>query len=135
VSSASDQEDSAMTKKKVRRVQRAEDEPLSFEQALAKLEQTLTRLEDGQLGLDESLVQYEAAVRYLKTCYRQLERAERRIELLTGVDEQGVERTEPFEDADLTLEQKQASRSRRRSHPGPAEDAPPGGMDDSGTLF
>ena len=78
-----------MAKKKVKRTADPDAEPLSFEQALARLERIVAQLEEGQLGLDDSLAQYEQGIKYLKQCYRQLERAERKIELLAGVDEQG----------------------------------------------
>ena len=78
-----------MAKKKVKRSAQSEAEPLSFEQALARLEQAVGRLEDGQLGLDESLAQYEQGIKYLKQCYRQLESAQRKIELLAGIDQEG----------------------------------------------
>ena len=124
-----------MAKKKVKRSEKAELEPLSFEQAFEKLEQTVTRLEDGQLGLDESLSQYEQGIKYLKQCYRQLGRAERKIELLSGIDENGQVRAELFDESEMSLEQKQASRSRRRSRSaGPSEGEEPG-MDEGGTLF
>ena len=42
------------------------------------------------MGLSESLAQYETGIGYLKYCYGQLREAERRIELLSGVDEDGV---------------------------------------------
>jgi len=90
-------------------------EKLTFEQALEKLEQVVVRLEDGQLGLDESLAEYERGTLVLRQCYGQLERAERRIELLTGVDAEGNAVTQPFDEAGMSLEEKQQSRSRRRS--------------------
>ena len=56
----------------------------SFEDSLAALEQVVHDLEDGNLGLTQSLDRYETGVKHLKRCYRLLESAERRIELLTG---------------------------------------------------
>jgi exodeoxyribonuclease VII small subunit len=70
----------------------------SFEQALAALEQIVHDLEEGRLGVAESLARYEEGVKLLKQCHGLLERAERRIELLTGVDESGNALTEPFDD-------------------------------------
>jgi exodeoxyribonuclease VII small subunit len=91
------------------------EEPTSFEESLEKLEQVVRQLEDGQLGLSESLAQYEEGVRHLKHCHRALAAAERKIELLTAVDEAGNAKTEPFGDEDLAAEQKTKSRSSRRS--------------------
>ncbi len=64
-------------------------ESISFEQALSRLEQVVQRLEDGELGLADALAEYEQGVRMLRQCYGLLEKAERRIELLTGVDAEG----------------------------------------------
>lgn len=68
----------------------------SFEDSLAALEAAVHDLEDGQLGLSESLERYEQSVRHLKRCYQLLEAAEHKIELLTGVSEDGTPSTEPF---------------------------------------
>ena len=90
----------------------------SFEEALAELEAIVHELEDGQTGLAESLARYEHGVRLLKQCYGLLERAERRIELLTGIDAEGNPLTEPFDDqATMSLEEKAQARSKRRSGP------------------
>ena len=62
---------------------------LTFEDALAQLEAMVRDLEDGQIGLEESLMKYEQAVRILQQCHGKLQEAEQRIQLLTGVDEEG----------------------------------------------
>ena len=124
-----------MGKKKANRGEQSDSEPLSFEQALAKLEKSVARLEDGQLGLDESLAEYERGIHYLKQCSRQLEQAQRKIELLAGIDENGEVRTAPFDESALSLEEKQASRGRRRSHTARGEEDKQGGLDESGALF
>jgi len=101
---------------------------LSFEQALASLELVIRDLEDGRLGLNESLGRYEEGVRLLKHCHETLNQAERKILLLTGLDENGQALTEPFQDEAMTLEQKKDHRSRRRSgsmSSGPAERSTP----------
>tara|TARA_B100000686_G_scaffold320776_1_gene372795 strand:+ start:239 stop:568 length:330 start_codon:yes stop_codon:yes gene_type:complete len=90
-------------------------EELTFEQALESLEEIVAQLENGQLGLSESLECYQQGVGLLKHCHEALAGAERKIELLTGVDADGNPVTEEFEDEATTLEEKQASRSRRRS--------------------
>ena len=101
-----------------------QQEKLTFEQALEGLEQVVSQLENGQLGLSESLECYQQGVGLLKHCH---ESAERKIELLTGVDAEGNAVTEPFADEETTLEEKQATRSTRRS----AEED----VDESGDLF
>jgi exodeoxyribonuclease VII small subunit len=85
---------------------------------MARLEEIVAQLEEGQLGLSESLARYEEGVQHLKQCHEALQRAERRIQLLTGVDEEGNPVTEPFDDEALTLEEKQQSRPQRRSSGG-----------------
>ena len=91
------------------------EEPISFEAALEKLEQVVRQLEDGQLGLSESLARYEEGVRHLKHCHQALTAAERKIELLTSIDEAGHAQTTPFEDEESAGEPKHKAGSRRRS--------------------
>ena len=100
---------------------------LTFEQALASLEEVIRDLEGGRLELTDSLGRYEEGIRLLKYCHVTLNLAERKILLLTGVDSQGVATTEPFEDQALSLEEKKSSRARRRTRGG----AQPG-MDGAG---
>ena len=96
----------------------ASEEPATtFEESLAKLERSVRQLEEGKLGLSESLQCYEEGVQQLKQCYRDLESTERKIELLAGVDAEGKPVTEPFDEREMTLDEKAASRSQRRSRP------------------
>ncbi len=110
------------------------DESPTFERSLAELETIVRQLEDGEVGLAEALGRYEQGVKLLKQCYQWLERAERKIELLTGVDSQGNPITQPFDDtASADLEQKAQARSKRRTARGtkPVEDSEreePGGL-------
>lgn len=92
-----------------------ETSPLSLEEALERLETIVRRLEEGQPTLEESLAQYEEGVRLLRHCYQLLENAERRIQLLSGVDAQGNPILKPFEDRPLSLEEKAQSRDLRRT--------------------
>lgn len=71
----------------------------TFEQALAKLEGIVHDLEEGDLGLNEALARYEQGVRLLRQSYDLLEGAERRIELLSGIDADGNPITRPFDDS------------------------------------
>jgi len=88
---------------------------LTLEEALSRLEAIVRRLEEGQPSLDESLTQYEEGVRLLRHCYQLLEKAERRIELLAGLDAQGNPVLQPFDDRPMTLEEKAQSRDLRRT--------------------
>lgn len=87
----------------------------SFEESLAELQRIVNELEQGDLGLTDSLSRYEEGIRRLKVCYQQLESAERRMELLRRMDEDGRLVTEPFDDAQMTLEEKASARGARRS--------------------
>ena len=103
-------------------------EPLSFEQALAEIEAIVHQLEEGQLGLEESLGRYERGVRLLNYCQQKLQQAERRIELLAGVDAAGNPLCTAMEEAPVSLEEKARQRSKRRTAPNlgslPASDPP-----------
>jgi exodeoxyribonuclease VII small subunit len=88
----------------------------SFEESLEALEKIVAELESGKLGLSEALSRYEEGVRHLKGCQRQLEMAERKIELLSGLDAGGNPITQRFDETDVdSLEAKAAARGQRRT--------------------
>lgn len=99
--------------------------PFCFEEALSELEEIVSELDDGQVGLSAALARYEQGIKLLRQCYGELERAERRIELLMRVDPQGQPVTEPFDDSPTLSgapgsqtgggDSQAARRSRRRS--------------------
>jgi exodeoxyribonuclease VII small subunit len=60
---------------------------LSFEEALAELEEIVTRMEDGELSLEESLGLYERGQALARHCNRHLETATLRVEQLTATGE------------------------------------------------
>ena len=88
---------------------RSKDEAsqLSFEAALEQLEGIVRRLEEGEIGLNEALEQYEKGVTLLRHCYDLLGKAERRIELLSGVDPEGRPVTTPMQDPSNSLNESQ----------------------------
>ena len=97
-----------------------ESQSPSFEQSLDALASIVHDLEEGQVGLAESLAKYEQGVKLLRECYELLQKAERRIELLTRVEPSGEPVTEPFDDSPSAQSpsdsaQPSATRSRRRS--------------------
>jgi exodeoxyribonuclease VII small subunit len=105
----------------------------SFEESLKELGEIVQQLEDGGLGLAESLARYEQGVKHLRDCYRALKQAERKIELLAGVDAQGNAQTEPFEEPeDGEFEQQAATRSRQRTAKKRASPRKPPPPDDVG---
>ena len=105
-----------------------------FETLLEQLEETVRKLEDGQLGLGAALGHYERGIQILRKCYAGLEQAERRVELLSGVDAEGNPITRPFEDQELSVEQKAAARTRRRTKAAP-EPTDEGDVDSGPRLF
>ena len=113
----------------------------SFEESLDELEVIVRELESGKLGLSEALARYEQGVRHLKVCQQLLERAERKIELLSGMDADGNPITEPFDDREMeSLEEKAAARGGRRTSSGKSVSPSPAlaegdDMDDIPRLF
>ncbi len=109
----------------------------TFETALAKLEQMVAQLEDGDTGLEEALAAYEQGVGHLRHCYDLLEKAERKIELLSGFDADGNPITEPYDAAeDSSLEDKAGRRSGRRTSRSRKNSVEPDDEVDAGdTLF
>src|SRR3989337_674470 len=87
----------------------------SFEESLEELENIVAELESGKLGRSDALARYEQGVKDSKGCPQLLERAERKIERLSGVDADGNPITEPFEQGEIeSLEEKAAVRGQRR---------------------
>ena len=55
---------------------------IKFEEALSKLEGIVKELESGELSLEESLAAFEEGIRLSRICSKQLDAAERKIEVL-----------------------------------------------------
>jgi exodeoxyribonuclease VII small subunit len=95
----------------------------SFEDGLKRLEEIVHLLEEGDIGLNDALQRYEEGVKLLRQSYELLQRAERQIELLSGLDAEGNPITQPFDDtATFDLDEPGKSRSRRRSSPSKSPD-------------
>jgi exodeoxyribonuclease VII small subunit len=62
----------------------------SFEEATRRLAQIVAELEGGDLTLDRSLALFEEGVRLARAAEERLDRAERRIEELLGIDAKGA---------------------------------------------
>jgi exodeoxyribonuclease VII small subunit len=91
-----------MAKKKSTGKTNSDSEPTEvegFESALQAVEEVVRRLESGELGLSESLAQYERGIEKIKHCHRALQQAEQRISVLISVDEDGTATVEPVETA------------------------------------
>ena len=55
----------------------------SYEAKAARLEEIIRRLEKGDVTLEEGLSCFEEGISLLKNCQQELERAEKRIQVLT----------------------------------------------------
>ena len=124
-----------MAKKTAKPVKTENDEVPDFEESVEELEGIVRRLEQGGGPLEEALADYSNAIQLIKSCHTRLEQAERKVEILSGVDAQGNPVTQPISEMENTLLQKQGSRGERRSaavsKPRSAADA----SDDLGGLF
>jgi len=74
---------------------------LTFEKALAELEQIVAKLEKGGISLNESLALFEKGVKMSRFLRGELDKAERKVEILLR-DEKGNLKGEDFatEDTD-----------------------------------
>ncbi len=68
---------------------------LKFEEALEKLEGIVEDLESGGLNLDQSLDKFLEGVKLVKLCTSELNRAEKKIEIVLKEEEDFIE-TVPF---------------------------------------
>jgi exodeoxyribonuclease VII small subunit len=75
-----------------------QEDALSFEQILGKLESVVESLEQGDRPLEEALATFEQGVALARKGARRLDEAERRIELL--LDEDNGLRTRPLDPID-----------------------------------
>jgi exodeoxyribonuclease VII small subunit len=66
-------------------------EPLAFEEALGKLDETVGALEGGQLPLEDALKLFEEGVRLVQRCQQMLDSAELRVERLRRIEGEGDE--------------------------------------------
>ena len=69
-----------------------------FEKSLQNLEKIVNNMESGELGLEESLAQFEKGIKLAKNCQDTLTNAEFRVEQL--IEKNGLQQTIPFEDLD-----------------------------------
>ncbi len=60
--------------------------PVSFEEALKKLEESVNKLEEGSLGLEDSLKTFEEGIQWSRHCHNRLAEAEKRVEILLKTD-------------------------------------------------
>jgi exodeoxyribonuclease VII small subunit len=68
----------------------------SFEAAIKRLTEIVQLLERGELPLEESLRLFEEGVKLSRISQTRLDAAEKRVEQLLSVDDQGHPKTTPF---------------------------------------
>ena len=71
---------------------------MSYEQALASLEDVVRRLEGGDAALDESIQLYERGEALRKHCQARLDAAQARIEAIVADAEGRAATTRPFDE-------------------------------------
>lgn len=66
-------------------------EKMSFEEALARLEEIAKQLEAGDFSLDDALVAFEEGISLVKFCGRRLQQAEKKVQRLSKLALEVVE--------------------------------------------
>lgn len=69
-------------------------EQLSFEEALARLEEIVGRMEAGEVSLDASLALFEEGVALSRLCATRLDEAEKRIVVLLEAKDGSIQGTD-----------------------------------------
>ncbi len=67
-----------------------------FEKSLQNLELIVQKMENGELGLEESLKQFEKGILLAKNCQNALSSAELKVNQL--IEQNGLQQTFPFEE-------------------------------------
>ena len=75
-----------------------DDKLKDFERSLQKLEKIVNQMESGELGLEDSLNQFEQGIKLAKNCQNTLSNAELRVEQL--IEKNGLQQTVLFESLD-----------------------------------
>jgi exodeoxyribonuclease VII small subunit len=76
----------------------SQDNLKDFEKSLQQLEKIVNHMESGELGLEESLAQFESGIKLARRCQDTLANAELRVEQL--IEKNGLQQAVPFEDLD-----------------------------------
>ena len=66
---------------------------LTFEEAIAKLEEIIARMEGGKSTLDAALGDYEEAIGLVRLCTEMLTNAEKKLTVLTEEEQASVDTT------------------------------------------
>ena len=71
----------------------------SFEEALKILENNVRKMEQGDLSLDENIKCFEEGSKLVKLCTEQLNKAEKKVEVLLGQNSNGQAEWQDFPQA------------------------------------
>ncbi|TWU36075.1 exodeoxyribonuclease VII small subunit [Novipirellula artificiosorum] len=96
-------------------VDHADSGDIDFESALSEVEKIVHQLESGELGLTESLREYELGIKRLNQCHQLLESAEQKITMLSGFDAEGNAVTVSFGDSESSEDEPTRAGRRNRS--------------------
>ena len=77
----------------------AEPASVSFESAMAELDQLVAKMESGELPLEASVAAYQRGSELVQYCAAQLERVEKQVKVLEG------DMLKPFATADVDEEE------------------------------
>jgi len=69
-----------------------------FEKSLHNLEQIVQKMESSELGLEDSLKQFEKGIELAKNCQNALSSAELKVKQL--IEQNGLQQTLPFDEHD-----------------------------------
>jgi exodeoxyribonuclease VII small subunit len=75
--------------------------PMTFEQALAKLERIVGEIEQGRVSLEESIDRYAEGTKLVKRCRSILDEAEKKIQLLARGEGDELTAAGELEDAEV----------------------------------
>ena len=73
-------------------------EPMKNDAIVQQLEQIVQKMESGELGLQQSLEQFEKGIQLAKSCQGALSDAELKVNKL--IEENGLQQSIPFEEPD-----------------------------------
>lgn len=59
------------------------EDALTFEQAVERLEKIIAQIESGEIGLEQSIAEYEKGVGLIRRCREILDQAEQRVKQLS----------------------------------------------------
>lgn len=78
----------------------AESQEVPFEESVKQLAEIVDKLEAGDLPLDESVALFEKGMLIAKRSQAQLDRAEKKVEELLAVEDDGTPVTQAFDESD-----------------------------------